>query len=124
SSLSSDSVSVITTDRTGNVWMGTFHCLDMYDHKTGRFTHYNIDDKIKNAKTSDNFGINAIYEDKKGILWIGWGNPSNEKKDKPGGLVRCDRATGKFTSYKHDPADPNTLADNNVFAIFEDSKNN
>ncbi len=124
SSLGNDSISAIITDRTGNTWIGTYHGLDMYDHKTGRFTHYNIDDKIKNAKPPDNFGINAIYEDKKGILWIAWGNPFNGKKEEPGGLARFDRVSGKITSYKHDPADANSLADNNVNAIYEDSKNN
>jgi signal transduction histidine kinase/ligand-binding sensor domain-containing protein len=124
SSLGNDSIFIITTDRTGNVWIGTIHGLDMYDYKTGRFTHYNIDDRLKNTKPPENLGINAIYEDKKGILWIGWGNPFNGKKEDPGGLVRFDRATEKFTSYKHDPADANSLADNNVWAIYEDSKNN
>ena len=124
SSLSNDTIFFVTTDRTSNVWIGTIHGLDMYDHKTGKFTHYNIDDKLKTAKFSDNFGINTIYEDKKGILWIGWGNPFNGKKEEPGGLVRLDRASGKITSYKHDPADANSLADNNVNTIYEDSKKN
>jgi ligand-binding sensor domain-containing protein/signal transduction histidine kinase len=124
SSLNNDSVFAITTDKTGNVWIGTYHGLDMYDHKTGRFTHYNIDDNLENTKPSDNVIINVIYEDKKGILWIGWGNSFNGKKEEPGGLIRFDRTSGKITSYKHDPADANSLADNNVNAIFEDSKNN
>jgi signal transduction histidine kinase/ligand-binding sensor domain-containing protein len=124
SSLGNDTSFTITTDRAGNLWIGTIHGLEMYDNKTGRFTHYNIDDKLTNSKLPDNFAINSIYEDKKGILWIGWGNPFNGKKEEPGGLVRFDRASGRFTSYKYDPADPNSLADNNVWAIYEDSKNN
>jgi signal transduction histidine kinase/ligand-binding sensor domain-containing protein len=124
SSLSNDTIFTITTDRTGNVWIGTIHGLDMYDNKTGRFIHYNIDEKLNNIKPLDNFLITAIYEDKKGVLWIGWGNPFNGKKEEPGGLVRFDRERGKFTNYKHDPTDANSLTDNNVFAIYEDSKNN
>ena len=124
SSIISDSVGIIITDRSGNTWIGTIHGLDMYDHKTGKFTHYNIDDRIKNTTASDNFGINSIYEDKKGILWIGWGDPFMGKKEGPGGLVRLDKTSGQITSYKHDPADPNSLADNNVAVIYEDSKNN
>jgi signal transduction histidine kinase/ligand-binding sensor domain-containing protein len=124
-SLGNDSISAITTDRAGNTWIGTVRGLDMYDHRTGRFMHYNIDDRIKHVDfQKENFGISTIYEDKKGILWIGWGNPYNGKKDEPGGLVRLDRVSGKMTSYKHDSIDANSLADNNVNAIYEDSKNN
>jgi len=125
SSIGSDSISAIHIDRAGNTWIGTVRGLDMYDNKTGRFIHYTINDKIKYANyQNDNFGINTIYEDKKGILWIGWGNQYSGKKEDPGGLIRFDKETGKVTGYKHDPADANSLADNNVNAIFEDSKNN
>ncbi|MBK6635712.1 MAG: hypothetical protein IPG38_16755 [Chitinophagaceae bacterium] len=125
SSLGNDSISAIITDRAGNTWLGTARGLDMYDNKTGRFIHYTINDKIKYANfQNDNFGINTIYEDKKGILWIGWGNQYSGKKEDPGGLIRFDKTTGKVTGYKHNPADANSLADNNVNPIYEDSKNN
>ena len=37
------------------------------------------------------------------------------------GLIK---KTGKFTRYKHDPADPSSIENNKVRAIFEDSKGN
>ncbi|HSN59359.1 MAG TPA: two-component regulator propeller domain-containing protein, partial [Ferruginibacter sp.] len=123
-SLGNDSVFNIITDRHGNIWIANVRGIDMYDHKTGKFTHYVIDEKLTNANPGDNYTVNTIYEDKKGIIWIGWGNTFTGKKDGPGGLVRLDRATGKLTKYKYDPADPNSLADNNVFIIYEDSKDN
>ncbi|MEP7374749.1 MAG: two-component regulator propeller domain-containing protein [Chitinophagaceae bacterium] len=123
-SLGNDSIFYLMTDHTGNIWLGSFRGVDMYDHKTGKFTHYAIDEKLTNLNPGDNLGVNTIYEDKKGTIWIGWGDAFAGKKESPGGLVRLDRFTGKLTKYKHDPADPNSLADNNVFAIYEDSKDN
>jgi hypothetical protein len=43
---------------------------------------------------------------------------------KDGGLNRMDKKTGRFTRYLHDPKDPNSLVDNKVKALFEDSKGN
>ena len=68
----SDSVFTITTDRSGNIWFGTKRTLDKYDSLTGKFTHYIIDELFNYVNTSESFPtINAIYEYKKGNLWIG-----------------------------------------------------
>ena len=46
------------------------------------------------------------------FLWIGtWGS----------GLNCFDPQTGKFTHYLYDPSDPNSLSDNRVRSLFEDS---
>ena len=46
------------------------------------------------------------------LLWIGtW----------DGGLNKMDRSTNKFTHYKHNPDDKNSLSDNAISSIFEDS---
>src|SRR6185295_4053988 len=59
-------------------------------------------------------------------LWVGCGSPFLTIGEKPedGGLNRFDRTSGKFTRYLHDPKDTNTIANNKVRAIFEDSKGN
>ncbi len=113
-SLGNDSIIYIITDHLGYTWIATVHGVDMYDHKTGKFMHYVIDEKLTNSNP-DNYAATTIYEDKNGMIWIGWGNAFTGKKDGPGGLVRLDRKSGKLTKYNHDPADPNSLADNNVF---------
>ena len=124
-SLSSDSVFVITTDRSGNIWVGTNRALDLFNPKTEKFTHYIIDELFNYVVTSTDFSaINAICEDRKGNIWVGWGDPFAGKKDGVGGLARLDKASGKFIQYKYNAADPNSLSDNNVFDIYEDSKNN
>jgi ligand-binding sensor domain-containing protein len=68
--------------------------------------------------------VRAIYEDHDGTLWIGTGSPFANDDSGPdeGGLNRLDKGTGKFTRYLHDPKNPNTLIDNRVGAIFEDSR--
>jgi len=124
-SLGNDTIFAITTDRSGIIWIGTNRTLDQFNPTTGKFTHYIIDELFNYVNNSDNFfTINAIFEDRNGALWIGWGEPFAGKKDGHGGLARFDKTTGKFIIFKHDPANPNSLSDNNVFDIYEDSKNN
>ena len=45
-----------------------------------------------------------------GVLWLGTAS----------GLNLFDRATGQFTVYRHDPADPHSLSHNAVRVITED----
>ena len=52
-----------------------------------------------------------MYADKRELLWIG----TDE------GLHRLDRKTGQMAVYQHDPRQPNSLSNNDVTAIKEDS---
>ncbi|HQW93870.1 MAG TPA: two-component regulator propeller domain-containing protein, partial [Ferruginibacter sp.] len=125
-SLVCDTVFCITTDSQGDVWIGTIRGLDRYEKKTGKFIHYNIDERLKNALQNDSsaFAVNAVYQDKNGMLWIGWGDPFSGKKDGLGGLASINKNTGKITRYQHNPADHNSISDNNVTVIYEDSRKN
>ena len=118
SSLSNDTVASVLLDHEGNLWVGTYGGLDLLDQKTGKFRHY-AHSKSDPASLSCN-KIRAIYEDHQKTLWIGTGNPFVGNND--GGLNRFDRKTGKFTCFMHDPADPNSLINNKVRSIFEDSR--
>ncbi|HET9430823.1 MAG TPA: two-component regulator propeller domain-containing protein, partial [Chitinophagaceae bacterium] len=122
-SLSGDTVSVVLCDRDGFIWVGA-KTLDRLDPKTNKFTHYRNDPGDPLSISSNE--IRAIYEDRSGELWIGTGTVYGEKRDDPqeGGLNKLNKKTGKFTRYKHDPKNPNSLATNKVRAIFEDSKGN
>ncbi|HEU4470786.1 MAG TPA: two-component regulator propeller domain-containing protein [Flavisolibacter sp.] len=122
SSLSNDTTNVVFCDKKGDVWVGTYYGLNKLDRKTGRFKHYRSSSTDKKSISSD--VVRAIYEDRNGDLWIGTGSVYGIDKDRPdeGGLNKMDRATGTFTRYKHDPNDPNSLVNNKVRAIFEDSK--
>ena len=119
-SLSDDNVGAILVDRLGMVWVGTNKGLDQLDPTTGKFTHYNYDQKDSTSMSHD--VVRAIYEDRQGTLWVGTGMPWTS--DNKGGLNRFDRKTNTFTRYQNDPNNPNSLLDNKVRAMFEDSEGN
>lgn len=58
------------------------------------------------------FRISSLIEDHEGYVWIG---------TKDVGLFRYDGYA--FTSFSYDPSDPFSLAGNDVFFVFEDSRN-
>ncbi len=119
-SLSSDFVSAILIDHLNNLWVGTNSGLDRINQKTGKFDHFRYDE---NDPTSLSHNVvRAIYEDRQGTIWIGTGVPWVYGSE--GGLNRFDRSTGTFTRYVNDPNDENSLVNNKVRAIFEDSKGN
>jgi ligand-binding sensor domain-containing protein len=120
-SLSHNINSVVVEDRQGYIWVGGIGGLDRLDRKTGKFRQFHHD---PNDPRSLSYNlVRALYVDKQGTLWVGTGlafDTSNEL----GGLNRYDPKTETFTRYLHDPADPNSLIDNKVRGILEDSKGN
>ncbi|MDQ6608930.1 MAG: histidine kinase [Bacteroidota bacterium] len=120
SSLSNDFVTTILVDHKGVLWIGTDGGLDLLDQKTGRFKHY--PHKANNSNSLSNNRVRCLYEDHHGELWVGTGMAWDDNNE--GGLNRLNRTTGTFTCYLHDPKNPNTLIDNKVRAIFEDSRGN
>jgi len=114
-------VNAILKDRQGLVWIGTDAGLECLDEKTGKFTHFLHDSGNPNSISSNN--IRAIYEDRKGNLWIGTGFEFSRDEDGGLNLVK-DKRKGIFTRYLHDPKNPQSLVNNKVRAIFEDSRGN
>ena len=47
--------------------------LNRMDAKTGKFTHYRHSENDPNSLSFDQ--VRVIYEDKKGVLWVGTGSP-------------------------------------------------
>jgi signal transduction histidine kinase/ligand-binding sensor domain-containing protein len=119
-SLSNDTVTAILIDHMKNIWVATYGGLDLFDLNTGNFKHYAHDPDDPTSLSHNR--IRALYEDREGTLWIGTGLAWDWND--AGGLNRFDRATGKFTRYMHDPKNKNSLINNKVRAIFEDSKGN
>ena len=124
SSLVCDTIFSVIVDRLNNIWIGTSTGVSQLDTKTGKFINYKYDEKNE-ASLSYNV-VSTIYEDHEGIIWIGCVNTlrGGFKKHENGGLNRLDRSKGEFTRYKNIPSDTNSLIDNNVTAIYEDSKGN
>ena len=123
SSLSNNIVTVILEDKNGQLWVGTHGGLNLLNKKTGKFTRFQ--NKLNDSTSLSNNQVRALYQDKKGTIWVGCGSPyNNETPQGAGGLNRMDTKTGKFVRYLHNPGNPNTLIDNKVRAIYEDSHGN
>jgi two-component system, sensor histidine kinase ChiS len=123
-SLSSNFVSVVVEDKQGYIWVGGSKGLDRLDRKTGKFKRFRHDPADPRSLSYDQ--VRSLYVDRQGALWAGtgftWDN--EDPYGKSGGLNRYDPKTESFTRYLHTPADPNSLAHNQVRALFEDSRGN
>jgi len=120
--ISNDTVTSIMQDKQGMLWIGTFNGLNRYNPQTKTFTrYYHI--AGDSASLSNNL-VNVVYEDHEGAIWIGTGTPFFGNRYKGGGLNRFNPNTGNFKRYLHDPDNPQSIADNRVMSIFEDSHSN
>ncbi|MBC7829646.1 MAG: histidine kinase [Chitinophagaceae bacterium] len=116
----SDSVTTLLVDKEGTLWVGNYGGLDRFDAKTGKF--FNYSHQLADPSSLSSNRVRSLYEDRQGSLWVGTGlvwDVGNE-----GGLNRFNKKTGTFTRYLHDPENPQSLINNKVRAIFEDSKGN
>jgi len=117
-------ISALFVDHEGILWVGTGDGLDRFDRKTGKFVHYQ--NQPDDQTTISSNVVEAIYEDSQGELWIGTGSVYGPDKTRAdvGGLNRLNKKTGTFIRYMHDPDNPQSLINNKVGSIFEDSKGN
>ena len=113
SSLSNDTVTSIKEESNGVLWVGTLGGLDRYDPTTNTFDHFRYDAEDPDSLSSD--AISVIFEDSQHHLWIGTGANGIEGS----GLNRFDPVTGKAVRYQHIEDDPQSLASNNIAAIYE-----
>jgi signal transduction histidine kinase/ligand-binding sensor domain-containing protein/CheY-like chemotaxis protein len=114
-SLSSNLITIIYEDKSGNLWIGTYdgglNKLIPGESERSEPTFIRYMPNPANPKSLSNM-IVSIYEDKSGTLWIGtWG----------GGLNKFDREKEIFTYYKHDENDPSSLSNDIIGSIYEDS---
>ena len=113
-SISSDFVTQLFEDRDGTIWIGTNVGLNRYEKQTNTFTVIEKDaDHPATSIASNTFNLSSstIIEDRNGFLWFGTQS----------GLSRYDKKTATFHNYWHDPDDSNSLSDNDIFSVFEDS---
>lgn len=144
--LQADFVAGLYEDRAGNLWVGTNGGgLSRLDRDNGRFTTYRANPDDPTALSGD--AVTTIYEDRSGILWLGtWAADLNlidplRHKFPPAipaasplaitssadgtlwsgmlgeGLVHFSAEGELLASYRHDPADPTTIDDDQVFAL-------
>jgi signal transduction histidine kinase/ligand-binding sensor domain-containing protein/CheY-like chemotaxis protein len=96
-------VNAVARDRHGVVWTGTHFGVTAYDPATGR-------QSTRSFGGADADFVRYLYFDRSGMLWVAT----------RGGLHRLDPDTGEVRTYRHDPADPASLADNAVRPVLED----
>ncbi len=105
-------VHFITEDRQGFIWVGTGgEGLWRYDSRTNRVKMYPLS---KDGKGPSHPYIFAILEDSFQNLWLG--TPT-------GGLNLFDREKEEFLYFQNHPDNTNSLANDLVLTLAEDSKN-
>ena len=113
-SISQDVVICIYDDQKGNLWLGTNSGgLNRFDLTDESFTSFDFGGAKESFKLFDyGGGINSIYEDRKGILWIGTYHTGIHLFDKDKG-ISIDNLTEK-----------DGLANDMVGPILEDDSGN
>lgn len=108
------SMCVTSDSMSSTLWIGTFGGgLIKFNEKEG-FTFYLHDPSDPNSLSNNRIiSIYPYLSCDKNILWVG---------TLGGGLDKFDIIQEKFTHYKHDPQNPNSLSDNRVMAILKDRR--
>ena len=107
-SLDTNYTTTVFEDSRGILWVGSRRALGALDRKTGRMTFYR---KSGGPGGLSDAWVYSVAEDRSGYLWFGTLN---------GGLNRFDRRTGKFRAFRHHPADPHSIIDNQVYKLLVD----
>lgn len=104
--LSNNHVVGITQDKNGFMWIATDEGLNRFDGHNFK-TFYKNEVPESNGLTGNE--LNAIIDDpKRPIVWIA---------TQRAGLDAYNYETGVFSSYRHSPDDPNTIATDDVTAL-------
>jgi diguanylate cyclase (GGDEF)-like protein len=113
-SLADNAVTAIFEDRGGLLWVGTRnHGLNKWNPRSWALGLENASGLTKASDVQPN--VTSFVEDPSSVLWIGtFGN----------GLHAVDRARNLTTSYRHDPADPNSISDDRVMSLIRDRAGN
>lgn len=101
--LSNRTVTAITQDKTGFLWIGTEDGLNRFDGYQFVVYRHNPFDRT----TLPDHLVTCLYDDGEGRLWIGTGM----------GLSCYDARRGVFENYRHDPLEPATLGGDRIWAI-------
>ncbi len=107
--LSYNSISAITQDPKGFIWIGTYAGLNKYDGY--KMTQYAKADSGLNKLRAGI--IRCLYADKENNLWIGTTD---------GGMSKLDLLTNQITTFLYDSTDAESGSKNSVYDIkeFED----
>jgi signal transduction histidine kinase/ligand-binding sensor domain-containing protein len=112
-SISSNYITALCEDFSGNIWIGTFGSgVSKYNISTKKFEHLYFGTGDQH-QLSSNF-INSLCVDKKGNLFIGTTD----------GLDVLDIKTSVITIYKNSTSADNSISGNNIISIYCDKRDN
>jgi len=109
-SLSNNIVTFLYEDSLHNLWIGTDDGLNKYNRDTDDFDHYLPDGT--NQKPTGSIPY-TMTEDKVGNFWIGYYQS---------GIDYWNQKEDRFINYQFDSENPDSLSDNLVYHVFEDSE--
>ncbi len=116
-SLPHDWIQALVEDPSGDLWVGTEGGgLARWQRATDSFVSYRHDPADPRSLAGDrvvDFAWDRAGGPTSRGLWIATFDT---------GLERFDLATGTFLHFRHDPADPRSLADDRVRAVYEDGR--
>ncbi len=104
-SLSSDLVYALLETRDGSLLIGTNAGVDRFDRRAQTFERLRLATAAKTAR------VRALYEDSRGVVWIGTAGT---------GLITLDTATGAVGHFMKEEGDDTTLNDDIVHTVLED----
>ncbi|MDZ7717366.1 MAG: two-component regulator propeller domain-containing protein [Balneolaceae bacterium] len=100
-------VNAVFEARDGTIWIATHNYFSrITDEQTGTFQHF----QYRSSEYSIGIARPVIFQDLDGIFWLGTAD----------GLVRFDSNTQTYSTYRNDPANPNSLRNNHIKSILED----
>lgn len=118
--LPSDTIQAIYEDSFGNLWVGTEAGLGVLIENENKFARFKHNPENPNSLTDDRIQSKCIYEDKAENLWVGTWNGLNRIPS----LKKINSANAKeieFVTYNTQFNNPNSISDNRVISICEDS---
>jgi ligand-binding sensor domain-containing protein/DNA-binding CsgD family transcriptional regulator len=105
-SISHADVRALWVDKSGCLWVGSAAGLDRIDEKKGTITRFA--DHPTSRFGAGGSGIQSIWEDARGRMWLG---------TEDAGLACLDVGTGVVARYRSDGRNPNSLSNDRVYAI-------
>lgn len=109
-SISNNIISSIAEDYEGNLWVLTHQGLNKLDSTRTNFTLI-----LQNLISPGTPGYGPLLVDRTGILWTG---------SEDTGIYKFDPNRRHLNFFQHDPANPNSLSNNEVKSICEDQEGN
>ncbi len=111
--LSGNNINSIIEDCQGNLWLGTDSGIDLLDWEHKQVRHFLPYPPDQNFHRSNE--VLVLYEDSQATIWIGVLG---------GGLCAFDRQRQKFSFFRYDKNNRQSIGDDEIYSIYEDGQGN